>query len=258
MASWPGSVLTWEPFIADDLGMSRRNGVTSPLAKDRWREEAKKQTVKTPKEVGFFDAVAQLKLAGYDKQIEEGLNWDNDELIAAAKRAKAATAGGSGGGKRIAQLDAKEVMQYVMGSAGKGDLAEGKRLYTAQGCVACHAVDPKAVQKGPYLGSAGSKFTRDYLVESVLDPNAVVSQGFQTTMITTKKGTPHMGFIVNEADGVIELRNIAGVATKIKRADVKEQKAMPQSMMPPGLAGALTLEQFNSLVDYMASLKAEQ
>ena len=114
------------------------------------------------------------------------------------------------------------------------------------------------MQKGPYLGSAGSKFTRDYLVESVLNPNAVVSQGFQTTMITTKKGTPHMGFIVNEADGVIELRNIAGVATKIKRADVKEQKAMPQSMMPPGLAGALTLEQFNSLVDYMASLKAEQ
>ena len=231
---------------------------TSPLAKDRWREEAKRQTITTPKEVGFFDAVAQLKLSGYDKQIEEGLNWDNDELIASAKRAKNATSASSSSGKQIAHLDAEEVMQFVMGSAGKGKLAEGKRLYTAQGCVACHAVDPKAVQKGPYLGSAGSKFTRDYLVESVLNPNAVVSQGFQTTLITTNNGASHMGFIVNEADGVVELRNIAGVASKIKRAEIKEQKAMPQSMMPPGLASRLTLEEFNSLVDYMASLKTEQ
>lgn len=29
-------------------------------------------------------------------------------------------------------------------------------------------------------------------------------------------------------------------------------------MMPPGLGGTLTLEQFNSLIDYLASLKAEQ
>lgn len=229
---------------------------TSPLAKDKWKDEARRQTEKTPKEVGFFDALAQLKMPGYGKQIEEGLNWDNDELIAAAKRAKAATSGSASDGKRIAQFKAVEVMQYVMGSEGKGDLAEGKRLYTAHGCIACHAVDPKAVQKGPYLGSAGTKFTRDYLVESILDPNAVVSQGFQTTLITTKKGASHMGFITNEADGVIELRNIAGVANQIKRAEVKDQKALPQSMMPPGLTGSLTLEQFNSLIDYLGSLKA--
>ncbi len=231
---------------------------TSPLAKDHWRAKAKKQTEKTPKEVGFFNALAELKLSGYDKQIEEGLNWDNDELIAAAKRAKDATSATAADGKRIAELKAEDVIKRVMKATGKGDIAVGKRLYTAQGCIACHAVDPEAVQKGPYLGSAGSKFTRDYLIESVLTPNAVVSQGFQTTLITTKDGKTHMGFVVNEADGVVELRNIAGVASKIKRAQVKDQKSMPQSMMPPSLAAGLTIDQFNSLVDYMASLKTQQ
>ena len=67
-----------------------------------------------------------------------------------------------------------------------------------------------------------------------------------------------MGFITNEADGVIELRNIAGQASQIKSADVKTQQALPQSMMPPGLGGALTLEQFNSLIDYLSSLKAAE
>ncbi len=230
----------------------------SPLAKDRWREQATKYAKDNPKEVGYFNALAELKLAGYEKQIEAGLNWDNDELINAAKRAKAATAGAATGGKPIAQLKAEDVTKHVMANAGKGDLADGKRLYTSQGCIACHAVDPKAVQKGPYLGSAGSKFTRDYLIESILDPNAVVSQGFQTTMITTKDGKSHMGFIVNEADGVIDIRNIAGQASQVKSDEIKTQTALPQSMMPAGLAGALTLEQFNSLIDYLASLKSKE
>ena len=243
------STLAWKAILTVTI---------SPLAKNQWREAALKEAGKTPKEVGYFNALADLKLSGYDKQIEAGLNWDNDELIAAAKRAKDATSAASMGGKPIAQLKPEEVTAFVMKSVGKGDAAEGKRLYTAQGCIACHAVDPNAAQKGPYLGSAGTKFTRDYLVESILEPNAVVSQGFRTTLITTKKGAPHMGFIVNEADGVIELRNIAGVATQIKRSEIKDQRALPQSMMPPGLGGTLTLEQFNSLIDYLASLKAEQ
>jgi hypothetical protein len=31
---------------------------------------------------------------------------------------------------------------------------------------------------------------------------------------------------------------------------------MPQSMMPPGLAGTLTVDEFTSLVEYLVSLRA--
>ncbi|NIP92875.1 MAG: c-type cytochrome, partial [Akkermansiaceae bacterium] len=53
---------------------------------------------------------------------------------------------------------------------GQGEVPLGKELFARLACVTCHAVDPEEVQKGPYLGSAGSKFTRDYLIESVLNP----------------------------------------------------------------------------------------
>ena len=228
---------------------------TSPLAKDRWKAEAKKQAQNNPKEVGFFNALAELKLPGYEKQIEAGLNWDNDELIAAAKRAREATAGAAQGGKKIAELPAEEVLAAVM--KGKGDLAEGRRLYTAQGCIACHAVDSAAEQKGPYLGSAGSKFTRDYLIESITDPNKVVSQGFRTTLLTLKDGNAKMGFVTGEADGVIEIRDITGAASKVALKDVAKREEMPQSMMPPGLAANLTVSQFTSLIDYLSSLRTE-
>ena len=54
-----------------------------------------------------------------------------------------------------------------------------------------------------------------------------------------KNGPYQMGFVTGEADGVITLRNIAGQVTKIKRDDVKEEKHLPQSMMPAGLAAGV-------------------
>ncbi len=64
-----------------------------------------------------------------------------------------------------------------------------------------------------------------------------------------------MGFVTAEADGVIEVRNITGEVTKLNRADVAKDDHLPQSMMPPGLAGSLTVEEFISMIDYLASLK---
>jgi putative heme-binding domain-containing protein len=90
----------------------------------------------------------------------------------------------------------------------------------------------------------------------VLDPNKVVAQGFQTSLIKLKDGSAKIGFVTSEADGVIELRDIAGQVSQIKRADVAEETHLPNSMMPPGLAAGLTLEDFTSLIEYLVSLKA--
>jgi putative heme-binding domain-containing protein len=65
-----------------------------------------------------------------------------------------------------------------------------------------------------------------------------------------------MGFVTSEADGTVELRDIAGQVSKVKRADVAEESHLPNSMMPPGLAAGLTVEEFTSLVEYLVSLKS--
>jgi putative heme-binding domain-containing protein len=228
--------------------------LASPLAKEKAKERVRKEVEKTPREVGFFQAIADLKATGFDKQIEEGMKWDNSELINAAKEAKEAVASMGSGGKKVAEVPAAEVTKTAMES--KGDIVTGERLFSSQGCIACHSVDPKAEQKGPYLGAAGAKFTRDYLIESVLDPNKVVAQGFQTSMFKMKDGTAQMGFVTGEADGVVELRNITGQVMKLNRAEVEEETHMPQSMMPPGLAAGLSVQDFTSLIEYLTSLKA--
>jgi putative heme-binding domain-containing protein len=232
------------------------NVLTSPLAKDGWKNEVKKLVNDNPKEVGFFLAITDLNLTGFDRQIDAALKSDNRKLIEAATAAKALASGANPAaatGKKVAELPVKDVAAAAM--AGKGDAEVGKRLFTQQGCIACHAIDLKAEQKGPYLGAAGAKFTRDYLIDSILEPNKIVAQGFQTFLLAMKDGSQHMGFITSEIDGVIELRNIAGQVTRLKRAEVEKENHLPQSMMPPGLAGTLTVGEFTSLVEYLVSLK---
>lgn len=228
--------------------------LNSPLSKPDTKKRVQDAVDKNPKEVGFFQAIADLKLAGFDKQIEAGMNWDSSKIIDAAKAAKAAVAAAGPSGKKVGELVLADVAKTAM--TAKGDVAVGQRLFTAQGCIACHSIDPKAEQKGPYLGAAGAKFTRDYLIDSVLDPSKVVAQGFQTTMLNLKDGTAKMGFVTGEADGVIEVRDITGSVSKVKRDDVKDESHLPQSMMPPGLAVGLTVDEFTSLVEYLMSLKA--
>ena len=71
-----------------------------------------------------------------------------------------------------------------------------------------------------------------------------------------KDDSQQMGFVTGEADGVITLRNIAGQVTKLKRADIRNERRDTKSMMPEGLAAGLNAEEFSAMIDYLASLKA--
>jgi putative heme-binding domain-containing protein len=226
----------------------------SPLSHKKVKAEVAEAIAGNPRECGFFQAVTDLGLSGFDAQIEAAMQSDNKQLIAAATAAREAGKRNASTGRKVAELSHKEVLGHAM--ARTGDVKTGGRLFTAQGCIACHSIDPAAEPKGPYLGAAGAKFTRDYLIESILDPNKVVAQGFRSSVFQMHDGTAHMGFVTAEEDGIVDVRDITGQVRKIRRADVKSQQELPNSMMPPGLGANLTLEEFTSLVEYLASLKA--
>jgi putative heme-binding domain-containing protein len=228
--------------------------LNSPLSKVEHKRAVRRLVEQMPMEVGFFLAVAEMKASGFDKQIDAGIHSDNDKTIHAAEAAKTAASTSVQTGGKVAEMKPEDVTRHAMEN--KGDIAAGERIYVSQGCIACHAIDPAEVQKGPYLGAAGAKFQRDYLIESILDPQAVVAQGFQTSLFQMNDGSSRIGFVTSEQDGVVELRDIAGQVARLNRADVKSEQNLPQSMMPPGLGGSLSIEDFTSLIEYLVSLKS--
>ena len=60
----------------------------SPLIKENQKTPIEKMIDKNPREEGLFLALADLLLPGFDQQIENAINSDNDTLIAAAKHAQ--------------------------------------------------------------------------------------------------------------------------------------------------------------------------
>ena len=137
----------------------------------------------------------------------------------------------------------------------KGDPAVGKALFISQGCIACHAIEAGQVMKGPFMGQIGSIMNRDQIVESILKPNASISQGFASVQITTNDGKYFMGFITAESAQELTIRDIAGTATKLEKKNIKERKELENSMMPAGLANSLSYEELASLVNYLAQQK---
>lgn len=133
----------------------------------------------------------------------------------------------------------------------KGDQSQGKTLFTEQGCVACHNVEQGGVMKGPYLGQIGGIMNREQIAESILKPNASISQGFATVQIDTEERS-YTGFVTKESANSLVLRNIAGAATTINKQEVVSRRELDSSMMPTGLANALSYQEFVSLVDFLS------
>ena len=137
----------------------------------------------------------------------------------------------------------------------KGDAVKGKSLFTSQGCIACHSNEKGQVMKGPFMGQIGSIMNRSQITESILKPNASISQGFASVMITTNDGKTFMGFVTGESAQELTIRDIGGNATKLEKKNIKERKELENSMMPPGLANSLSFEELASLVTYLERQK---
>ncbi len=137
----------------------------------------------------------------------------------------------------------------------KGDAVKGKGIFTSQGCIACHSIEKGEAMKGPFMGQIGSIMNRDQIVESILKPNASISQGFASVQIETKDDKFFMGFVTQESAEHLTLRDIAGNATRIEKTNIKERKELENSMMPEGLANSLSFEELASLVTYLEQQK---
>ncbi|WP_020601926.1 DUF7133 domain-containing protein [Spirosoma spitsbergense] len=137
----------------------------------------------------------------------------------------------------------------------KGDAQIGKALFAQQGCIACHSLSRSETMKGPFMGQIGSIMNREQIAESILKPNASISQGFSTVMITAKGNKSYTGFVTEETASKLVMRDVTGQVYTVKASDILSRKEMDTSMMPTGLVNALSYEEFASLLTFLSNQK---
>ena len=139
----------------------------------------------------------------------------------------------------------------------KGDAANGAKIYARQnpGCINCHVVRGQGTELGPDLSEIGSKLGKDALYESILDPSAGISFGYEAWNIVLKNGDEPYGLIASETADELALKVIGGLVTKFKKSDIASRQQSKLSIMPAGLQQGMTTQEFADLVEYLASLK---
>ena len=201
------------------------------------------------------DATTQQALAFWNMRLRLGFSEMGQSKLAATEVDEPKVDLGAIAGKagEVGKTSIEDVM-LAMDDL-KGNVKRGQKLFTQQGCVACHTLSSDEPPKGPYMGQVGAILSREQIAESILKPNASISQGFASVSISLKDETPYLGFVSAETADDIELRDIAGNVHKIKKKDIASRQELEISIMPPGLASALTLQEFVDLVDFLAGKK---
>ncbi len=142
-----------------------------------------------------------------------------------------------------------------------GNAERGRQVFfqnqTVQ-CLRCHKVGNEGGTVGPELAGIGKRPARDYLLESILQPNAKIAVGFENVVLTLNDGATVAGALKMEADAelAVEVMGEDGLptVTKVAKSTVKQRERGP-SAMPEGLGDQLTPLELRDLVEYLATLK---
>ena len=122
-------------------------------------------------------------------------------------------------------------------------------------CGACHRVGDEGGTVGPDLTKVGGIRAGRDLLESVVLPSATFAQGYETYRVELADGRTVAGVIARRtADGVV-LRDATGAEVRVPAKAVERMTRDRTSLMPDGLAKAVTPDELRDLFAYLRSLK---
>jgi putative heme-binding domain-containing protein len=129
--------------------------------------------------------------------------------------------------------------------ARKGNPAAGARVFRNEraACAQCHRVGNEGIDYGPALSQIGAKLGKRALYESILQPSAGISFGFEGWVLETADGEELFGIIQSETDDEISLRQAGGIVTRVPKKEVVAREKQRLSVMPEGLAQSLSVEE---------------
>jgi len=150
----------------------------------------------------------------------------------------------------------EEVVDLAAKKMRKRNFENGKKAYQAVLCAQCHRFDGFGGDIGPDLSSVGNKFSVGDLIESIIDPSKVISDQYESTVITKKDGNAVLGRIVAEDEQAyhVSANPLApNQLIKVAKSDVAKMEPSKLSAMPPKLINALNEQELLDLIAYLRS-----
>jgi quinoprotein glucose dehydrogenase len=136
-----------------------------------------------------------------------------------------------------------------------GNAEEGKKTFLERqdaACLRCHKINGEGGEVGPDLAGLGQRQTREFILESILFPNAKISPGFESVLISMKDGASWAGVVKSENDTQLVVNSPEDGLLTLKKADI-QKRDRGLSAMPEGMAEMLSKQDLRNLVEFLAT-----
>ncbi|MBK8178612.1 MAG: c-type cytochrome [Planctomycetes bacterium] len=122
-------------------------------------------------------------------------------------------------------------------------------------CMRCHAVGGAGESVGPDLTGIGARYSRSEILQSILAPSQRLAEGYAAAMVVTRDDQVLFGQVRRDDPRGVALVDSTGTLVEVERADVLEVRPSKLSVMPEGLCGSMSLEEFADLLAWLSSLR---
>ena len=141
-------------------------------------------------------------------------------------------------------------------AATQGNRERGEVLYRSASlaCTTCHQINQHGGQVGPDLTTVGAYMTPASILESMLNPDTTIKQGFETTIVTRKDGSVVAGILQRRTGSATLVRDASSQVLSIPKQDIVNVTHSAVSLMPVGLISSLRRDELIDLLRYLIEL----
>jgi putative membrane-bound dehydrogenase-like protein len=158
--------------------------------------------------------------------------------------------------RKSASAEHEKLTQAALARAGNPE--RGRKLFLdveRSLCLKCHRLGDKGERIGPDLTGVGGRFSRIYLVESILQPSRTIAPSYGTLVVTLNSGKVLTGVKIAESETTLTLGDNQGQKQSVNKADIEKQEPSPASTMPEGLEKRISEEEFVDLISFLVAQK---
>jgi len=108
---------------------------------------------------------------------------------------------------------------------------------------------------GPDLTHVGARMDRAAILQSILSPSAIITEGFATSIVTLQDGSVQTGFVIERSDAELAIKLATGQSMRIPSTSIASEKPIPVSLMPEGLLQGFTAQEAADMLAFLEGLK---
>lgn len=176
----------------------------------------------------------------------------------------------------IDEPTAREIIAYLhslqktSSASPNGNPDAGRKLFFGSAyCSRCHMVSGQGGRLGPDLSRVGASRPRNFLVESIRNPDAELTERsipldfgsvattYELITVTTRQGTVFSGVILNEDTFSLQFMDDREKIHSWLKSELKSVVHEKRSPMPKYDTQQLSDSQLDDLIAYLSSLRGE-